>query len=172
MQVEDKEETLSNERERSKGDVACCVCLSRECVSGGRLLLDLFLSGSSMIGLGMSGFCFDLNDFGGSASKGAASRRLGSPTSKLPCLLSKRKPGFKGLLGGVASSSSRALSSGITLAVSETSVLGAGVFAPVDTPDDSAPSRSLRRLTTRFFRLRMGCVRDLLAPRLRPADAE
>ena len=59
------------------------------------------------------------------------------------------------------------------LAVSLTFVLGAGVFASVETPEDSAPSRSLRRLTTRFFLFRIGCpALDLFAPRFRPADDE
>ena len=70
------------------------------------------------------------------------------------------------------SSTSCSFSSGMTLAVSETFVLCSGVFASVEIPEDSAPSRSLRRLTTRFFRFRMGPARPRPAPRLKPADDE
>lgn len=50
-------------------------------------------------------------------------------------------------------------------------MLRAGVLASVLTPELSAPSLSLRILTIRCLRFRI-CVRDLLAPRLRPAGAE
>ena len=82
-----------------------------------------------------SSSCFDLDlggwdRTGGAASAGEAfgvlsDNLLGSPTSRLPCLLSNLRPGRAGLIGGVASSSSR--SSGMTLDVSDAYVLVLGV---------------------------------------------
>lgn len=168
---EESVETLSKDRERRRGEVDCWTLRSSERDSVGRFECWAF--------------CFEFEDLDGSGDMGAAGRRveavgvrsvfsdsrLGSPKSRLPCLPSKRKPGLSGVLGGVASSSSASRSSGMTLDVSDAYVLGSGVFAPVDGPDDSAPS-FFRRSTTRFFRFRMPPARDRLAPRLRPADME
>lgn len=63
---------------------------------------------------------------------------------------------------------SSSLSSGMTDAVSETRALWIGVEASVETPEESAPSLSRRRLTTRFFLFRIVVVLVRLEPSDKP----
>jgi hypothetical protein len=178
----ESEETLSKDKDRKRGDVDCCAWRSWFRDSGGRLDEVCDKKGSSRCVGGGGVVCFDFEGLGASARRGAGASsgpkaggssgiRLGVPTSRLPRLLTKRRPGCAGLRGGVASSSSASRSSGMTLDVSDAYALGNGVLASVDMPDVSAPS-FFRRSTTRFFRFRMPPARERLEPRLSPAAVE
>lgn len=184
----ERDETLSKDRERRSGEVDCWACRNLLWEMGGRLDprdtngSSRCTNGSECCGAG----CFDFVDLGAFENSGAGARepnvggssstgldsgiRLGVPTSRLPRLPSKRTPGCVGLIGGVASSSSASLSSGMTLDVSDAYALGSGVFSPVDTPESGVSF--FRRSTTRFLRLRMPPARERAEPRLSPADEE
>jgi hypothetical protein len=124
---------LSKDRERRRGEVDCWALRSEGRDKGGRRPagrgVPCSAKSSTCVvgGAWESAYDFDLVGLAGLHRKGAAGNNvsvlsailLGSPTSRLPCFLSKRKPGLTGVVGGVASSASTSGSSGMTLDVSE-----------------------------------------------------